>query len=139
MATFVLKDAHVLIGGVDLSDHCTQVTINYSAELLEDTAMSSTFTRSRTTGLLDWSMEFIFWQDFDSASVDATLFPLVGAAAATAMIVRAVKATAIGPTNPEFQGNARIESYSPIAGSMAEVASTTVPFLGEGALTRATV
>ena len=138
MTTFVLKDALVSIGGVDLSDHVTQVTISYSTELLEDTAMDSAFTRSRLPGLIDWSMEFVFWQDFDSNSVDATLFPLVGAAAATALIVRALKATAIGVTNPEFRGNARIESYSPIAGGLGEVTSTTVPFMGEGTLTRAT-
>ena len=42
MATRVLTDAFVSWAGVDLSDHVRSVTLTYSAELLDDTAMGDT-------------------------------------------------------------------------------------------------
>ncbi len=77
MAEFVFTDASVVINAVDLSDHVRQVTLNYSAELQDDTAMGDD-TRSRIGGLKDWSMELEFNQDFAAAEIDVTLFPLVG-------------------------------------------------------------
>lgn len=135
MGFTVLKNAFVSINGVDLSDHVKQVTLKYSAEILEDTAMSATF-KSRIAGLKDWSMDVEFYQDYASAKVDATLFPLVGAAS-FACILRPDAAVA-SATNPSFTGNAVLPAYTPVAGSVGELAMASVTFEGDGNLTRAT-
>lgn len=135
MANLVFKNAYVLINSVDLSDHVRQVTLNYKAEQQDDTAMGDS-ARSRIPGLLDWDLDIEFFQDYASGKVDATLFSLVGAAP-FAIAVRPVNTT-IASTNPEYQGNAVLESYQPMGGAVGENLMAPTKFMGVGALTRDT-
>ena len=134
MPAFVLKNAYVLINAVNLSDHVKSVTINYAAEILEKTAMSAN-SKQRIAGLKDWSVDVELNQDFAAASVDATLFPLVGAAA-FAIEIRP-DAGVVSATNPKYTGNALLESYTPITGSVGELATTSITLPGDGDLARA--
>ena len=99
MATFVYTDASVVVNSVDLSDHVKSCSLNYEAEMLDDTVMGDT-TRSNMAGLLNWSIDVDFLQDFASAKVDATLFTLVGAAAFT--VVLKPTSGSVSSTNPSF-------------------------------------
>lgn len=135
MPKFVLRDADFTIDGVNLSDHVESITINYGMETPEQTAMQD-ITRRRLPGLIDWTMDVTLRSDFDAGEVDATLFPLVGGAA-VAVTVRPTSA-AVGPTNPEFQGNVLVGQYNPIQGTVGDTANSTVTLTGDGTLTRAT-
>lgn len=126
MASFVLKNAFVLINAVDLSDHVKQVTVNYSAELKDKTAMSMN-SRAKIAGLKDWSIDVQFFQDYAAAKVDATLFPIVGNQ--VAVEVRP-DAGARSTTNPGFTGNGIIESYQAVAGTVGDEAMAPVKILG---------
>ena len=132
MAQFVFTNPKVTINTVDLSDHVKRVVLNYGADMLDDTVAGDT-TRSRIGGLLDWSIEVEFIQDFAAAKVDATLFTLVGAT--TALTVQPVNA-AISATNPEFQGTGCLESYGPMGNAIGELASTRAVFQSAGTLVR---
>lgn len=134
MATIVWTNAKVSINSVDLSDHVKSVTLNYEAEMLDETAMGSGTTRKMKPGLLNWTLEVEFFQDFAASEVDATIFPLVGAAAFP-IAVRPVNDT-ISATNPEYQGNAVIATYPIIAGGVGELATSQVTFQPASALTR---
>jgi len=134
MAAFVFKNGFLTVNGVDLSDHVLSMTLNYSAELQDQTAMGDA-TRRRLPGLKDWSLEVQFKQDFDSGSVDATMFDLVGAAAFP-IRVRADQDAAISDTNPEFQGNGLLESYPPLAGQVGSLATVQCTIQGDGTMTR---
>lgn len=134
MSKMVLADPHLTINAVDLSAYVKQITINYQADVQERTASGDT-TRTRLGGLLDWSLDVEFLQDYDAAKVDATLFPLVGTS--FAIIVRA-KAAAKSATNPEFTGNGILESYAPLAGSIGDTLMAPVTIVADGTLTRAT-
>lgn len=136
MAAFVLTDAEIIINAVDLSDHVLSVTVNYNGEIEDETAMGDT-SRVRLSGLIDWSFDITFKQDFDAASVDDTLFTLVGAAA-VAISAMANKTAGVGVTNPKFSGNAILETYQPLAGAVGELSKVTASFKSSGALTRAT-
>lgn len=136
MAVFAYTNAYVTINGVNLSDHVRSVSLSYEADELDTTAMSSTAARTRIAGLKSWQLELEFNQDYAASSVDATLFPLVGAAA-FAVAVRPVNA-AISTTNPEFQGNAILTSYSPTGNSVGDLATTSATLMGSGDLTRDT-
>lgn len=127
MANIILKNAYVMINAVDLSDHVKQVTLNYKAEMQDDTAMGDS-GRSRLPGLLDWDADIEFFQDYAASKVDATLFPLVGAAA-FAVKIQAVSGT-ISATNPQYQGNAVLESYQPVGGAVGDNAMTPCKLLG---------
>lgn len=131
MGTLVYTDALTDINGVDLSDHVRSLTLNYEAEILDDTAMGTSGTRSAKPGLKNWTLSVDFYQDFAVGSVDATLFPLIGAAAFPVR-VRPVKASAISTTNPEYQGNAVLESYPPLTGEVGALAMATASFRAGG-------
>ena len=133
MAEIVLKDASVVINSVDLSDHVSSVTINYSAEILDKTAMGAN-SRARVAGLKDFSVDVEFNQDYAASKIDATLFPLVGAAAFP--IIVKPTSSAVSATNPSYTGNALLESYSPVAGAVGELAKVSVSMPGDGDLTR---
>lgn len=135
MPVIVLKDAYVKINNIDLSERVTQVTIKYSAEVIETTAMGSN-SRTRTTGLKDWSADIEFNQDFAATSVDATLWPLVGADS-FAVEIRPTSASA-SPTNPKYTGNAVLPEYTPIDGQVGGLLKTKVTLQGDGDLTRGT-
>ncbi len=135
MPKIVFTDASVVINSVDLSDDVESVTINYEAEIQDTTSMGDD-TRTKLSGLKNWTVDVSFFQDFDASQVDATLFSLVGAAAFPV----AIKPTSGSPsaTNPNFNGNALLRSYPPIAGAIGEVHKVGVSLEGTGTLTRST-
>jgi len=135
MATFVFTDAFFSVGGTDLSDHVKSVTLNYSAELQDDSAMGDT-TRSRAGGMKDWSIEAEMHQDYAASKVDATMFSKVGTT--TALILRAVSTGGVSATSPNYTGTGILESYNPVGGSLGEMAGATVTFQSAGTLSRAT-
>jgi hypothetical protein len=134
MAQFVLTDASVTIGGNDISDHVSSVTINYAAEIQDKTAMGDT-ARTRLGGLKDWSAEVELQQDFAASDIDSILFPLVGT-----QVTVAIKPTSgsVSATNPNYNGNAILESYPPLGNAVGELATTSISLQGDGALTRST-
>lgn len=135
MAAFVSTDAFVSINGVDLSSSVRSVSLDYKAELQDDTAMGDT-TRSKLGGLKDWSLQLELNQDFAGSSVDVTLFGLLGST--FTVIVRPIKATVVGTTNPNFTGTGILESYPIFGGGVGDLATTSVSIQAAGTLTRAT-
>lgn len=135
MGSLVWTNAKVTINGVDLSDHVKQVTLNFEAELQDETAMGQT-TRINKPGLLAWDVEVQFFQDFAASKVDATLFPLVGAAAFAISVVPVN--TTVAATNPNFNGNVVLEKYTPITAAVGDMAVVPVSFKSAGALARTT-
>jgi len=134
MAKFVLTDASLVINSVDLSDHVRSVTLNYEAELQDDTTMGDD-TRTNLGGLKNWSMDVEFTQDYASGEVDATLFSIVGSAVT---VVLKPTSSAVSATNPSYSGTGVIGSYSPIGNSVGDLAVAPVTIAPAGTLTRAT-
>lgn len=134
MASFVLTDASVVINAVDLSDHVQSVTVNYAAEMVDETAMGDT-TRINKGGLKTWSMDIAFKQDHAASEVDATLFTLVGS---TFTVTIKPTSAAVSATNPSFSGTGILESYNPVTGGTGDLATTSVTIQSAGALARAT-
>lgn len=134
MANMVLRNAYVSLNSVDLSSLVRQVTLSYSAELQDDTAMGDT-ARSRIGGLKDWSLSIEFFQDYAAGKIDATLFSLVGSTFAVELRSDTGSASA---TNPKYTGTGILESYQPVGGTVGENLMAPVSISGVGALTRAT-
>lgn len=137
MATLMYSDASFTVNAVDLSNHVRSLTLNYEAEMLDDTVMGTSGTRSNRPGLKNWNIECTFLQDFAAGSVDATLFPLIGATAFP-IILRHLS-TVVSASNPQYTGNAILESYPPISGDVGAMAEVTANFRAGGgsALARA--
>ena len=137
MAKFVLKDAEVVINGVDLSARVNACTLDITPDLPEANTMG-TFFKVRLAGLSDWTLSVTFTQDFSSGSVDATLFPLVGADPFT-VTVMANLTDGVGVTNPRYSGSAVMGTYQPIQGTIGDTAFVNATFPSSGTLARLTV
>ncbi len=134
MSKFVATDYAITISAVDFSDSIAAVTLDVSADEQETTAFGNTY-RTRIAGLKDASLTLDFHQDFGAASVDATLFPLLGSAVAFEITPTSEATSA---TNPAYSGTAIVTSYSPFANSVGDLATLSVTWPVSGAITRAT-
>tara|TARA_R110002110_G_scaffold115958_10_gene287250 strand:+ start:2755 stop:3162 length:408 start_codon:yes stop_codon:yes gene_type:complete len=134
MAELVFDNVFLSLDGTDLSDHVRQVTLTYQAELQDKTAMSDN-TRSRLGGLKDWSLSVEFNQDFAASEVDVTIFSLVGT---TFTVILRPDAGSVSTTNPNYTGTGILEEYTPIGGSVGDVAIAPITIQAAGDLSRAT-
>jgi len=75
MAKEVVRVAKILVNSVDLSDHCSSVTLEDSADEVETTAFGAGY-RSKTQGLKDASITATFQNDHATGSVADTMQPL---------------------------------------------------------------
>ncbi len=136
MAKFVLKDAEIVINAVDLSNRVNSATLDANPDLPEANTMG-TFFKVRLVGLTDATLSVTFTQDYASGSVDATLFPLIGAAPFTVTAMADLTA-GIGVTNPRFSMSAVLGTYQPLQGTIGDTAMVNATFPSSGALTAAT-
>jgi hypothetical protein len=135
VAKFVATNYNIKINGADFSSAIAAVTFDISAAEQETTAFGNTFVQ-RIAGLKDASVSLDFHQDFGSAAVDATLFPLLGSAATVTVIPNG---TVVSETNPSYSGVFLITEYSPFASSVGDLATLSVSFpLASGVITRGT-
>ena len=132
---FVATDYNITINGTDFSSSLAAVTLDISAAEQEVTAFGDTFVQ-RISGLKDASISLDFHQDFGAASVDATLFPLLGSNA-TVVITPTSGATAA--TNPAYSGVFLCTEYQPYASSVGDLATLSVSWpLADGTISRGT-
>lgn len=134
MSTLNFKNAFVEVNGTNLSSHVESVTLNYGSEILDETAMGDS-TRIHKGGLLDWSIDLNFHQDFASGGPDGLLFALVGTTACIEVRPQNICSTTI---NPRFSGIGILESYNPMGGSVGSLLDTPTTFQSAETLTRAT-
>ena len=134
MAKFVTTDYKILLGTDDFSDSIAAVTLEISADEQETTAFGDTY-RTRIGGLKDASISLDFHQDFGAASVDATLFPLLGST--VAFTVTPTSGT-VSATNPSYTGTALVTQYSPFANSVGDLATLSVSWPVSGEVVRGT-
>ena len=136
MARIVLTNAFVTINAVNLSDHIASVTLSTSEDIIETTAFGSS-ARTRVAGLLDNSVTLEFHQDYAASSVEATIYPLIGAAS-TAVVVKPNGSTT-SSANPSYTFNALVSEWTPLNGAIGELATASVTWSIDGAITKALV
>jgi hypothetical protein len=137
MARLVLTNVEVTIGAVDLSNHIASVTLGSTYDVLETTAFAGgnvpAAAKTRIAGLVDNSVTFEFHQDFAAASVEATIYPLLGTV--VACTVKPVDA-AVAADNPEYQFNALVSEWTPLNGAVGELATASVTWPISGPVTK---
>jgi hypothetical protein len=136
MARLVLNNAFISVGGVDLSDLVASVTLNSTFDVVETTAFSSTAAKTRVAGLADNSVALEFHQDYATSEVEQTIYPLLGTVAT--VIVKPNGATT-GAQNPSYTCSAVISEWTPLNGSVGELATASVTWPVTGAITKAVV
>jgi len=110
------------------------VTLDVTVDEQETTAFGDT-SRTRIGGLKDASVSLDFHQDFGSASVDETLWPLLGS---TVEIIVQPTSGAVSATNPSYTFDALVTQYQPFANASGELATLSVSWPVSGDVARAT-
>jgi hypothetical protein len=134
MARIVLTNAFISVGGVDLSDLVASVTLNETFDIVETTAFSSTAAKTRVAGLEDNSITLEFHQDYATGEVEQTIYPLLGQAAA---VIVKPNGSSTSAFNPSYTCSAIISEWTPINGSVGELATASVTWPVTGAITKA--
>ena len=134
MGKFVATDYNISINGTSFSASLAAATLDITAEEQDVTSFGSSF-RSRIGGLKDASLSLDFHQDFAAASVDATLFPLLGTQAT--VVIKPTSGT-VSATNPTYTFNCLVTQYQPFASSVGDLATLSVSWPVSGEVTRAT-
>lgn len=135
MARIVLTDASVTVNSVDLSTYIASVTLNSTREVVDTTGFSTSGARTRVAGLQDNSITLEFHQDFASGAVEATIYPLIGS---TTTIVVKPTSSAVGATNPSYTCTALVSEWTPLSGTVGELATASVTWPVSGAITKST-
>lgn len=134
MPKFVAIDYKTTINGTDFSSSIAQVNLELSSDEVETTAFGSTF-RTRVGGLKTGTLQLDFNQDFGASSIDATLFPLLNT---LATVVMTPTSGTVSATNPSYTAVCLVNSYSPFASSVGDLATLSVSWPTSGTVVRAT-
>lgn len=124
----VFTDAFVSVNGVDLSNRVRSVTVNDEAAAVDVSTMGPGYV-AEAKGLKTVVFTVGFMQDFAAGSVHQTLQPLHAGSTPFAVIVRPVKSTVVGTTNPNITlAQAQMFGYTPLDGSIGDAAEMTIEF-----------
>ena len=134
MARLVLTNASVVFGTTDLSDHIASITLNSTFDIVETTAFGNT-AKTRVAGLADNSVTFEFHQDYATSSVEQTIYPLLGTA--VSVVAKPVAGTTT-TINPQYTFSTLVAEWTPLNGSVGELATASVTWPISGAITKAT-
>ena len=134
MAKIVLTNPSITIGGIDLSDHINNITLETKYDIIETTTFGST-AKTRVAGLADNQVTLDFMQDFGSNSVEATIYPLLGTT--TSIVIKPVAGTTT-TTNPQYTVSALVADWTPLKGGVGQLATASVTWPVSGVITKAT-
>jgi len=136
MAIFVATDFSVSINGsTALASYLTQVELKASANDITTTSFGSTWV-TRVAGLKEGSLTLQFNQDYAAATVDATLWPLLGS---NATVVIKPTSSAVGSANPAYTALCLVTDLTPVSGNIGDLATFSVTWPTNGTVTRAVV
>jgi hypothetical protein len=134
MPRLVLTNASVVFGSTDLSTYISSITLNSTFDIVETTAFGNT-AKTRVAGLADNSVTFEFHQDYATNAVEQTIYPLLGTAVSVVAKPVAGTTTAV---NPQYTFSTLVSEWTPLNGSVGELATASVTWPISGAITKAT-
>lgn len=120
MAVGMFKDVGLTINSVDLSDHCTSVSLDVTYDDLDVTAFTHAI-RQRVPGLGDGQFSATMLQSYASAKTYATIQPLAGTT--TTVTLEPDSTTATAATNPTWSFDVACNSFNYLTASVGTVST----------------
>lgn len=133
MPKYVMKDAYIAINGTAISDHCSNLTFEDSADEVDFTSFSANSYREIGQGLKDATITVSVFADFAANSVHAILQPIYASGGTALVEIRPTSAVP-SSTNPKVQMFGRMFGYSPMSGAVGDAASFDCAFRNAGTL-----
>lgn len=129
MPKLVLTNPRITLDGFDVSDHCTSVSFGTVYDLVEVTQMGD-IAKKMVAGLEENTLSLELQQDFGAAQLESVIYPNRGLR--VNCTVRPVNA-AVSAVNPQYSFQVLISEWTPLSGSVGELATVTVdwPIYGE--------
>ena len=135
MAVFLNNKVGVKVNSVDLSDHCTAVTLNRSFDELEVTAMGDTGHKF-VKGLEASSVTLSLLNDTASSKTLQTLQAAWGTNVTVVLLQD--KDSAVSATNPLYTFTALVNNTTDINGGVGDLGTQDVTWTVSGAIAVAT-
>lgn len=135
MAKVTVENGVVFIGGTDYSAQVSQATLELTVDAQDTTNFTSTNWKEHIGGLKSAQVSINFKKDNDLSGLDAAMWTALG----TSVAIRLrLDDAAISTTNPEYQFNAIVTQWTPVAGSVGELFTGSVTWPVTGSITRDT-
>ena len=138
MAVFAMTDCYIGFGTSTATDRSTlvkSVTLTVDAATLDTTDFGDAGWTTNISGLKSGSLALTFNQDMAASAIDSIMWPLLGTVCL--FEVRADKA-GVGVSNPKYTGSFVVNGWTPLDGSVGDLAAVSVTYPLSGAVTRAT-
>jgi hypothetical protein len=117
MAIQYWKDMSILVGSIEMACYAKSFSVNNEVAQLDTTSLCSTGWTSSIGGLKSGSVQIEFMQDVAEASVDDTLYPLLGQAGVVKSIV-----TGSADGSAAYLLKSIPLTYTPVQGAVGELA-----------------
>ena len=135
MAKYVVTATVVKIGDTNVSANCASATLELTSADVDVTDFSSAGYTEVIGGLKSGTVTLDFHNDYGVGGINTLLNPLLGTIATVTLVPNG---TAISATNPIWTAPVLINSVSPIAGAIGDLASFSVSFPTSGQVSFAT-
>lgn len=131
----VLLDAQLTIDGQNLTQWCAKIELNDEFEDKDSTTFASGKAKERLGGLEDHEVSITFKNDYAAGALDELMW--ARRRNVVTWTARA-DAAAVSTSNPQYSGSILINQWTPIAGSVGDLAEVDVTFPGSGPMARTT-
>lgn len=134
MAVYLNNGVQLTVNSIDLSSYVSSITLTRAFDELEVTAMGDT-GHKYVAGLEASSITIDFFNDFATGKVGQTLDTLAGT---TTTITVQPTAGTVSATNPKYTMTVLVNNITPINGAVGDLATQSVTWNVNGAVTKAT-
>ena len=135
MAKYVVTSQKVTLNTQDLSAACARAELVLNAAEVETTDFGSAGWTEVIGGLKSGQLTLDFHSDFGSGGVSDVFKDLVGTIGTFVVIANGTAASA---TSPAYTATCLINSFTPVAGAVGDLATFSVTFPTTGAVAYAT-
>ena len=131
----VLLDAQLAINASDVTQWTAKIELNDEFEDKETTTFASGKAKEYLGGLESGEVGITFKNDFAAAALDSIMWALRRSVVTFAC---RADAGAVTTSNPQYGGSILINKWTPMSGSVGDVAEVDVTFPLSGPMTRVT-
>jgi hypothetical protein len=135
MAKYVVTATVVKIGADDVSANCASATLELTATDVDVTDFGSAGFTEVIGGLKAGTVTLDFHNDYGIGGINTILNPLLGT---IATVTLQPNGTVVSASNPIWTAPVLVNSVSPIAGAVGDLATFSVSFPTSGEVTFAT-
>ena len=135
MAVFAMTDCYIALNSVDRSAYIRSVALHYEGAELDASNFASAGWMTPVSGLRSGNLQLTFNNDVAASAIDSVISALLWTT--TTFEIRATNA-AVGTSNPKWTGSVLVREWTPLSGSVGDLAESSVTWPLSGAVTRAT-